>query len=67
MSSGYSPPLLSFNREGTSSIYLLWVKGGLSDIENNNRYLIVKRFRRDVDEATAYLDHNNHKLKLNVL
>ncbi|WP_136603813.1 hypothetical protein [Paenibacillus dokdonensis] len=59
-----------FNYEagfGKSREMIRIVEKNLSDIENNNRYLIVKRFRRDVEEVVAYLNHHNHALKLNVL
>lgn len=59
-----------FNYEagfGKSREMIRIVEESLSDLESSNRYLIVKRFRRDVDEAAAYLDHHNNPLKLNVV
>lgn len=59
-----------FNYEagfGKSREMIRIVEESLSDLENCNRYLIVKRFSRDVDEAAAYLDHHNTVLKQNVL
>lgn len=59
-----------FNYEagfGKSREMIRIVEESLGDLESSNRYLIVKRFSRDVDEAAAYLDHHNNPMKLDVL
>ncbi|WP_169083272.1 hypothetical protein [Paenibacillus sp. PL91] len=59
-----------FNYEagfGKSREMIRIVEESLSDLDSSNRYLIVKRFSRDVDEAAAYLDHHNNALKLDVV
>lgn len=43
------------------------VKETLGDLKNMNRYLIVKRFSREVVEAERYLEEFNSTTKLNVL